>query len=119
MNPLLVPVRKPINTEIALQRMNGNTALLTAMARLFLEDAPQLVERLDDGLRTNALEQVVLSAHSLRGLAATFEATPVVTLALEIENLGRAGDTSRLKELGAQLDIEFARLLAALQSLSA
>ena len=119
MTILTTPVRNAINIEVALQRMGGNTTLLATLVAYFLEDAPQLLEQLHDGLRINSLEQVTLSAHSLRGLAATFEATPFVTLAMEIENLGRVGDASRLNELTAQLDIEFARLLAALQTLAA
>ncbi len=113
------PVRNPINIEVALQRMSGNTTLLATLAAYFLEDAPQLLEQLHDGLRINSLEQVTLSAHSLRGLAATFEATPFVTLAMEIENLGRVGDASRLNELTTRLDAEFTRLNEALLTVTA
>ena len=112
------PVYTAVNTEIALQRLNGNEALLASLTSFFLEDAPQLLEHLHEGLRTDSLPQVVISAHSLRGLASTFEAIPVMQLAAEIESLGRKGDCTRLKELAGQLDAEFVRLMVALRAIN-
>ena len=107
----------PIDTEIALQRLNGDRAMLESLASFFLEDAPKLVEALHSSIQSGSLSQIVRSAHSLSGLASTFEATTVTRLTSEIERKGRQGDTSGLAELMLQLDAEFASLTAALQEL--
>lgn len=107
-----------INTEIALQRLNGNKALLATLAGFFLEDAPQLLEQLHEGLRSNSLQQVTQSAHRLRGLASSFEAGPVMQLTAEIESLRGSDGPSRINELATELDAEFARLIETLQSLT-
>jgi len=108
-----------INTEIALQRLNGNRSLLSALAGFFLEDAPQLVCQLQAGIEAGSVEQTVRSAHSLRGLASSFEAIPVMKLTSEIERLGRSGDFSRLKDLINDLDAEMSRLTVELQRIAA
>ena len=108
-----------IDTEIALQRLNGDRALLASLASFFLEDAPQLVTALHDSIDTNSLPQVVRTAHSLCGLASTFEAKSVTNLTAEIERQARQGETSELAELMHQLDAEFASLIVELQVLVA
>jgi two-component system, sensor histidine kinase and response regulator len=107
-----------MNTAIALQRLNGNTALLATLAGFFLEDAPQLLEDLHEGLRKNSPRQITQSAHRLRGLASSFEASRVMELTSEIENLSGSDAAAHLEELVLQLDEEFARLMESLQKLS-
>jgi len=107
-----------MNTAIALQRLNGNTALLATLAGFFLEDAPQLLEDLHEGLSKNSPRQITQSAHRLRGLASSFEASRVMELTSEIENLSGSDAVARLEELTLQLDEEFARLMESLQKLS-
>ncbi len=107
-----------MNADIALKRLNGNTALLATLAGFFLEDAPQLLEDLHAGLRKNSPRQVTENAHRLRGLASSFEASRVVELTSEIENLSGSEATTRMQHLTTQLDEEFARLIETLQKLS-
>jgi HPt (histidine-containing phosphotransfer) domain-containing protein len=107
-----------INTDIALQRLNGDTALLATLAGFFLEDAPQLLDDLHEGLRKNSLRQITESAHRLRGLASSFEAGPVMKLTAQIETLTATQEYERMQDLTEQLDFEFARLVAKLHDLA-
>ncbi len=107
-----VPV---INHEVALQRLGGDTSLFATLASFFLEDAPGLMEQLHDAYRTGAAELVVQTAHSLKGLSATFEAIPFRRLAEEIEFLARAGNLSTAGALLTQIDHEFGRLVTSLR----
>lgn len=115
----MAPLRSPINVDVALKRLNGDRTLLAAMAGFFFEDGPQLLVQLRESLKSNSFPSAVRAAHSLRGLASSFEATPVMELASEIERLGRAGDFSRIHDLADRLEAEVTRLTAALRTFTA
>ena len=108
-----VPV---INTEVALRRLGGDTKLFATLAGFFLQDAPALMQQLHDSHHTGTVEMVFQSAHSLKGLAGTFEALPFVELAAEVETMARAGNLMAIKSLMSRLDFEFSRLVAHLQN---
>jgi HPt (histidine-containing phosphotransfer) domain-containing protein len=108
-----------VDVDIVLERLNGNRDMLGVLATYFLEDAPQILEQLRDAARTNSIPQIVRFSHSLKGLAATFEPTPVMLLASEIEMYGRAGDSSQIPQLIPQLDLEFVKLVETLQAMNA
>ncbi|MEK6259957.1 MAG: Hpt domain-containing protein [Planctomycetota bacterium] len=119
MNSQLAQTAPITNTEVALRRLGGDTKLFATLARFFLQDAPGLMQQLHDAHRTGAVEVVFQSAHSLKGLAATFEALPFVELAAEVESLARAGDLSVVEGLISPLDFEFRRLVTELQNSAA
>jgi HPt (histidine-containing phosphotransfer) domain-containing protein len=115
----LMPPPAVIDIDVVLERLNGSQAMLANLANFFLEDAPEVLQQLHDGLRANSLTQIFGNAHRLKGLASTFEPTPVAELAAEIESCGRNGDTTQCTELTSQLDSEFARLTEALEAIRA
>lgn len=106
-----------MNTEIALQRLNGKVNLLSAMANLFLEDVPQLHDQLHQAVRDRLPAHIVRYAHSLRGLAGPFEATRFMQLAAEIEHHGSDGVSSDLLRLVDEFDAELLRLTDAVKTL--
>ena len=101
---------------MALRRLGGDTKLFDTLAGFFLQDAPALMQQLHDAHRSGAVELVFQSAHSLKGLAATFDALPFVEIADEIESLARAGNLSAIDGLISSLDYEFNRLVTNLQN---
>jgi two-component system sensor histidine kinase/response regulator len=115
----MAPLRSPINVDVALKRLNGDRTLLKAMAGFFLEDGPQLLVQLREGVTSSSFPSAIRAAHSLRGLASSFEATPVMELAGEIERLGRAGDVAQIHDLVGRLEVEVTRLTEALRGLTA
>lgn len=112
-----MPGQPVVDVDVVLSRLNGNRAMLGVLVEFFLEDAPQILQRLHEGVNSSSFVEVTRAAHSLRGLASTFEPTMVVDLASEIELRGKNADPSLLAELVKSLDAEFTQLVQALKSL--
>ncbi|TWT59152.1 Signal transduction histidine-protein kinase BarA [Thalassoglobus neptunius] len=66
------------NLAIALERMGGDQEILDEMIKAFLEDAPVLLQEVHTARSENDWSDLRRGAHSLKGLAANFEALPVV-----------------------------------------
>lgn len=81
-----------IDRHAALSRLGGDEGLLRSMAVIFIEDVPSLLQRISSGCAAGNVEQVTLAAHSLRGLAANFNADATAEAAKIIENAARNGD---------------------------
>ncbi len=97
--PPVVSSPTHVNVDSALARMGGNETLVTELAQFFLEDVPQLVKDISRALKAGHAEAVERAAHSLKGLAANFDAETLATVALSIEQHGRNGD---LEQAAAQ-----------------
>lgn len=106
-----------MNRETALARMGGDEGLLKQLAEFFLADTPALLNELDEAVRKGDARGAHHAAHSLKGLAANFEAVPAISAAREVELLGKAGDAAGCQSLLPHLHGEFARLSTALASL--
>lgn len=74
-----------INQAKALELLGGDRELLISLAECFLEDAPELLRQLQAAADSRDFAGVRRAAHSLKGLAASFDATAVTTVAEEIE----------------------------------
>lgn len=103
--------------EKTLARLGGDEKLLVTLAGFYLEDAPALMTQLGHAFDSGDYVTVVHRAHSLKGLSSTFEAIPFMTCAAEIESMARTEDIQHLGETIRQLEVEFDRLVADLQSL--
>ncbi|MBX3444328.1 MAG: response regulator [Planctomyces sp.] len=109
--------REPIlNLAVARQRLGGDERLLRDMAQFFLEDAPPLLGDVRTALDEGRLEAATRAAHSLKGLAANFDAHACVNLAQQLEDDLREGRTGTV---GTQLEAvagEVDRVIDALRS---
>jgi HPt (histidine-containing phosphotransfer) domain-containing protein len=94
------PDEVTFDLELTRRNFDHDEGLVREIGGIFIEDVPQLVEQLsrlrDQLLSANTDEQGVAQgaialreakrlAHSIKGLAATFGAEPLVSLAQEIE----------------------------------
>src|SRR5690349_7367568 len=84
----------------ALENASGNRDLLREIASMFLEEAPRLLEDLEQALARADARGVERAAHDLRGCAGHFAAAPVLEAAGEME---RAGRTDELEQAGPAL----------------
>ncbi len=82
--------------DATLGRLRGNEALLRDVARFFHEDAPQLVANIHEASRRDDLSTLARSAHSLSGMASTFDARQAVEAAMHVERLAQGGLTVEL-----------------------
>jgi PAS domain S-box-containing protein len=113
---------KPVlNVACALSRLGGDRALLVDMARFFLEDSALLMSDLERALDRDDPDQALRNAHSLRGLAANFNAEPCVAIAQIIEDAAKQRKLDSERKLDSirprfnTLRTEVARLVEALQ----
>ena len=116
------PIDDAFNTLLA--RVGGDRDLLAEISRLFLEDAPRHLDRIDRAIRALDAEALRRAAHGLKGAAANFDAAAVVAAARELEDLGRSADLANASDCATasrtvrQLHIEVDRLLDRLRGLA-
>ncbi len=88
-----------------------------SLIRVFLEDTPRTLERLQAAAETGDTPTLVASAHSLKSTSANLGALDMSELARQIEHGGRAGTLAQPQLLVARLVAEFLRVESALRAL--
>ena len=92
----------------ALERLDGDQDLFEALIEIFHQDSVQLFEQLSTNLACANLREVERAAHSLKGLAANFDAKGAMEAAFHIEDMARsgviAGIEPRVQELAERLE---------------
>ena len=76
----------------ALARLDGDEELFAMLVNIFQQDCSRLLDDLHGALKRNDAAAARRSAHSLKGLAANFEATSAVDAALAVERHATDGD---------------------------
>ena len=102
---------RDLDLAAPLARLRGDETLLLEMAGFFAEDYPALLETVREKLKAGDLAAVERAAHSLKGLAATFDAEPTIAAAADVEAAARDKQSDRLPRLVETLDAK-ARWLA-------
>jgi len=77
------------------------------LLEMFAIQVPKLIATINDGLNKNDLDIVWKSAHKLKGTCLNIGAVKLSALCKEMEAKGRAKDSSGLKGITLQLEIEF------------
>ena len=88
----------------ALRAVDGEEELLKEIAELFLEEGPQLMEKIRDAVHRADADGVERAAHSLKGSVSNFGAKPAYEAALELERSGRSGQFEEMGPMLAKLD---------------
>jgi CheY-like chemotaxis protein len=110
--------RSVFDRNLALARVDGDEALLADLARLFLDESPNMLAALQTALAENDAARLERAAHSLKGAVSTFAARDAVDAALKLERLGRAGDLEEAPQACDALESQLERLRIALQALA-
>jgi CheY-like chemotaxis protein/HPt (histidine-containing phosphotransfer) domain-containing protein len=114
--PSSTPVESPepgLPDEL-LARVGGDLALLTELARLFVEDAPRSLTRIRSAIDARNGDDLRHAAHTLKGAAANFEATDLVKAARALEDIGRTNQFDGHAPAWRALTIEMDRLTSRL-----
>lgn len=107
--------RRPVfNREAALARLLGSRQLFDELARMYCEDAPNLLEEMRQGLEIGDAARVRRSAHSVAGCSANFDGLDAVDAAAAAELAAARGDLDSVRSLLARLESEVALLRRAL-----
>ena len=102
------------NYQASLARLDNDAKLFRDMVRFFQEDSPQLMRQIRESLKAGNTHLAERAAHSLSGLAATFDAHATIRAAQYVENLVRSGSLTDAADAVETLDREVARLIRAL-----
>ncbi len=100
----------PADLVSALRRLRGDRGLLVDMIGFFEEDAPTLLQTVQAAIEQGNLEEVQRAAHSLKGLAATFDASAAIAAARDLETASRDGAAESLPAGARRLAAEVDRL---------
>lgn len=106
---------KIVDREAALERMGGDLDLLAATIESFLAMAPEMLRDVREALEAGDAKKLALSAHSVKGIAATLDARRLAAEARRIEVLGREDDLAGVERALADFEREFELALAALR----
>lgn len=108
-----------INRDAALARMGGDESLFNRLAEYFLVDAPALLQELDAAVSANDARRAHYVAHSLKGLAASFEAADVMAAARDVELLAQQDKSDGYEPAVEKLHSETAKVIEALRQMLA
>jgi CheY-like chemotaxis protein len=99
-----------LNCVEGLGHLEGDEELYREVLELFKEDAPRLMEQLQDALQVSDLATVERQAHTLKSTAANIGANGVREAALEVEHSARRRDYTAVHSCCSTLTSEFTLL---------
>ena len=99
-------------------RIDDDMELLGELIELFLEDYPQLMTEIEQGIAAQDAFILKRSAHTLKGSVGNFCANAAFQAAFELEQAGSAGDFTDADRKLANLKLQMARVEESLKSLA-
>ena len=106
----------PFNLQASLERLDGDEELFAMLITIYRQDCRDLLQQLASAAARGELREIERSAHSLKGLAANFEAIAARDAALAIEQSARAGNRALIPSAIRELEMHLARLGEALDA---
>ena len=106
-----------LDESLALSRVGGDRDLLREVVDLFLNDYPDVLEKIRAAVSTRDASALEQYAHSLKGSVSTFGAKWAFDAALALERKGRNGDLSGIEEGLGQLEYALCTLRPDLETL--
>jgi HPt (histidine-containing phosphotransfer) domain-containing protein len=103
-------VSEVVDLEQALGRVGGDRGFYQELLGMLLEDAPEQVREMEGAIHGGDAEQLMQTAHRLKGAAANLAAGPVRDVAMSLENMGRQGCLAGAETELARLEAELFRL---------
>ena len=91
--------------------------MVAELVQIFLEDTPQLLERLRNALAAGDLETAQQVAHTLKGTSASLGATRLSERCAELEASLHTAQPEALRAMVSQIEAAYAQVRPALQSL--
>lgn len=107
-----------LDFQLAMERVGGDEDLLKEIARLFLDEYPDSLRKLEAAISNQDSKQVEHEAHTLKGSVANFGAVKAISSAFELEQMGRNNDLSQAVQSFQQLKNALNGLDAELQALA-
>ncbi len=106
-----------INKEELLGELDGDWEFLEESVEMLMEDAPNLLAEIKNGLAGNDTEMIWKNAHSVKSMVGNFSAKRAFDAAYHVEGLGRKGVAGEMDIAIASLESEVDLLIEALTDL--
>jgi HPt (histidine-containing phosphotransfer) domain-containing protein len=97
-----------INWDAALDRVDGDEETLDELVEIFLEQCPQMMDEIEQGVARQDHTLLRRAAHTLKGSAAIFGARRVANVSDKLSEMGKEeqldGADQALRELQDEVD---------------
>lgn len=105
-----------LDREGTLERLKGDKDFLHALFTVFLDDLPAKLATLEDAVEQRSMDDMLRTAHSIKGAAATIGAMAARKAALDVEMAARKGEMDKALDLVPQLKTSLDALARRLRS---
>ena len=117
-NPGTLAAAYPANfREQAMSWVEGDVDLLRMLTESISESVPDYLAQILSAIRQNNCEDLMMSAHAVKGIFGTVGVNPAFETAEKLEEMGRCADPTDADQTHALLEVEFRRLEEALNSI--
>jgi PAS domain S-box-containing protein len=106
----------PVDMEGVFERLGEDRGIIQEVIGVLLREVPKLMSSIRSSVDTHDAPGLARAAHSLRGALLNVGATAAALAALEVEQLGKAGDLGRAEPACATLVHEVDRATTALRA---
>jgi two-component system sensor histidine kinase/response regulator len=111
-----VTTPRAFDYDATVERLDGDEALFTELARVFVDDCPRLLRTMNTAIAAHDAERLRAAAHELKGAASNFEATAVVDAARALEAVASQNAMTAAPAALQRLEAETVRLMTALST---
>ncbi|HKV42000.1 MAG TPA: ATP-binding protein, partial [Blastocatellia bacterium] len=112
------PAEMVLDKLEAMQRVEGDLDLLREIRKLFLEEYPPLLARIEEAIARDDGPALAAAAHTLKGAIVNFGARPAFRAALRLEKIGHSGKLNGAGEALDEFTLEIEHLKLALAEFS-
>jgi HPt (histidine-containing phosphotransfer) domain-containing protein len=112
------PIDRAVFDDL-LDGVGGDREFLAELLQTYFDDSPKLLEAMRMALAGGDAEEFRRAAHSLKSTSANFGAVRLSRMCKELEDMGKAGTLDSAGEWVAHAEVEYGRVRATLQALSA
>ena len=108
----MIPATEKVvfDREGLLERLGGDTELLTELLGIFLDECQKMLAGVQSAVDAGDANRIERSAHSLKGALLNISADAAADRALQLEQVGRAGEFELASSLLEDLQEEIQRL---------
>jgi HPt (histidine-containing phosphotransfer) domain-containing protein len=107
-----------LDRDVLLAGFGGRADLLQQVVAVFLEDAPAILARIREALKTGNSAEVAAAAHALKGSVGLFSQKEAYEAARRLEQMARNGELAEGAAVCAELEASLSRLMTELHALT-